>query len=229
MSLFVIGDLHLSENADKPMDVFGGAWTDYTKKLVSNWNNIVKPQDTVVLAGDISWAMSLHQALDDFKLIDSLFGKKIILKGNHDYWWDTVTKMKKFLLSNSINSIDFLYNNSFVVNNVAICGTRGWTPETQSCSENDKKIIVREAGRLERSLKSTPDGLERVAFFHYPPVYDDYAAMPFIELMQKYDVKNCYYGHLHGPSIKKAVTGENFGINFCLVSADSIDFLPLSI
>lgn len=229
MSLYIIGDLHLSESTNKPMDIFGKAWSDHPTKLIENWKAIVDNSDTVILAGDVSWGMSLSEAHDDFKLIDSLPGKKVILKGNHDYWWDTVTKMSKFLMQNGIDTIEFLYNNSYVSENIAVCGTRGWTPETKNCTENDKKIISREAGRLERSLMSAPDGHERIAVLHYPPIYEDYTAMQFIEIMQKYNVKRCYYGHLHGPSVKNAVIGEHFGINFCLVSADSIDFLPLYI
>lgn len=229
MSLYIIGDLHLSETTDKPMDIFGSAWSDHPEKLILNWKNAVTADDTVILAGDISWGISLSDSLADFKLIDALPGKKIILKGNHDYWWDTVTKMKKFFDANAVNTIDFLFNNSYVSDGVAICGTRGWTPETKSCTDNDKKIIAREAGRLERSLASAPDDCERVAVLHYPPIYEDYVAQPFIEVLQKYRVKRCYYGHLHGPSVKNAVVGENFGINFYLVSADSIDFLPLYI
>ena len=229
MSLYIIGDPHLSESVNKPMDVFGPRWENYTQRLKDNWINTVTDADTVILAGDISWGMSLSEALADIKLIDNLPGKKLILKGNHDYWWDTVTKMKRFFDENGVTTVDFIYNNSFTVDGISVCGTRGWTPETVSCTENDKKIIAREAGRLERSLQSAPDATERIAVFHYPPVYEDYAAEPFIELMQKYGVKRCFYGHLHGPSVKNAVVGENFGINFCLVSADSIDFLPLCI
>lgn len=229
MSLYVLGDPHLSQSTDKPMDVFGGAWNNYTEKLVSNWKKTVNHDDTVVIAGDFSWGMSLDEALADFKLIDGLPGRKLLLKGNHDYWWDTVTKMKRFLAQNGIATVDFLYNNSFEVGNVFVCGTRGWIIETGTVSETDEKIIRREAARLERSLASAPTDSEKIVFLHYPPIYENYRSEPFFEIMQKYGVKRCYYGHLHSASVKKAVQGEHFGINFCLVSADAIDFLPLNI
>lgn len=226
MALYVIGDLHLSEKVSKPMDVFGGAWQDYTQKIIKNWYDTVKDTDTVVIAGDISWGISLDEALYDFKLIDSFPGKKILLKGNHDYWWETVTKMKKYFDKNGITTIDFLYNNSFEIDNKSVCGTRGWSPEE---GDTDRKMIAREAGRLDRSLSCAKDGTEKIAVFHYPPIYDGGVIEPFIDVMQKHGVKRCFFGHLHGPSIARAVTGENFGINFQLVSADSLDFLPLYI
>ena len=229
MSIFIIGDPHLSEGVSKPMDVFGGVWENYTEKLTENWKKTIKNEDTVILAGDISWGMTLNEALADFKLIDSLPGKKILLNGNHDYWWETVRKMKRFLAENDISTIDFLYNNSFTVDGISICGTRGWTVETENTGEKDKKIIVREAGRLERSLLSAPDNTEKIAVFHYPPVFEDYTASEILDVMQKYGVKRCFYGHLHSASVKKAKKGDIFGIKFYLVSADSIDFLPINI
>lgn len=229
MAIYIIGDLHLSQSVDKPMDVFGERWHNYTSRIIENWQSVVKPLDTVILAGDISWGMSLSESLEDFRLIDSLNGTKIIVKGNHDYWWDTVTKMTNFLESNGIHSIRFLYNNSYTAEGISICGTRGWTPETPDSKDSDRKIIARESGRLERSLQSANDGTERVCVFHYPPLYDNFVAGPFIDIMQKYGVKKCFYGHLHAASIKNAKKGEFFGINFYLVSADSIDFLPLKI
>ncbi len=228
MSVFVIGDTHLSQSVDKPMDIFGGRWENYTQKLCDNWQNTVEENDTVVIAGDISWAMSLDDALADLKLIDSLPGKKLLLKGNHDYWWDTVTKMKKFLQQNEINSIDFIFNNSFFCDGLWLCGSRGWMLETTSATEHDKKIIAREGARLERSLATAGDG-EKIAFLHYPPIYDGIPAKEFIEILQNHGVKRCYYGHLHSGSIKKATVGTHFGINFSLVSADAIDFLPIKI
>ncbi len=228
MSVFVIGDTHLSQSVDKPMDIFGGRWENYTKKLCDNWQNTVRNTDTVVIAGDVSWAMSLADALADFKLIDSLPGKKLLLKGNHDYWWDTVSKMKKFLNENGITSIDFLFNNSFNCDGLWLCGTRGWMLESSSATAHDKKIIARECSRLDRSLGSAGEG-ERVAFLHYPPIYDEVVAPEFIEVLQKHGVNRCFYGHLHGISIKNAAEGTHFGINFKLVSADAIDFLPISI
>lgn len=228
MSIFIIGDTHLSQSVDKPMDIFGGRWQNYTDKLCQNWKNTITDTDTVIIAGDVSWGMSLNEALDDFLLLDSLPGKKLLLKGNHDYWWDTVSKMRRFLKENNINSIDFIYNNSFLCEGVNICGSRGWMLETDSCTQNDKKIIARECGRLERSLASAGDG-EKIAVMHYPPVYNGFIAEPFIEVLKKYGVKRCFYGHLHSGSIKNADQGTIFDINFTLVSADAIDFLPINI
>jgi len=228
MSVYVIGDTHLSQSVDKPMDIFGGRWENYTKKLCDNWQNTVSDTDTVVIAGDVSWAMSLADAAADFKLIDSLPGKKLLLKGNHDYWWDTVSKMKRFLKENEIETIDFIFNNSFFEGGLWLCGTRGWMLETTSATEHDKKIIARECARLERSLASAGDG-EKIAFLHYPPIYDGNPAREFIDVMQRYGVKRCFYGHLHAGSIKNATVGTHFDINFSLVSADAIDFLPINI
>lgn len=229
MALYIIGDTHFSESVDKPMDIFGGSWENYTQKLCDNWKNTVLPCDTVIVAGDVSWGMSLSEALADFKLLDSLPGKKLLLKGNHDYWWDTVTKMKRFFDENGITTIDFIYNSSVCVDGVSVCGTRGWMLESMSATDNDKKIIAREAGRLVRSLESADESTERIVVMHYPPVYDGNAAQEFIDIMHDFGVKRCFYGHLHSGSIKKADTGTLFDINFCLVSADAIDFLPIKI
>lgn len=226
MSVYIIGDTHLSGGVDKPMDVFGGAWENYTEKLKNNWIKTVKPQDSVVIAGDVSWAMSLNEALNDFKFLSSLPGRKLILKGNHDYWWETVSKMNRFLNENGINDIEFIYNSCAAAENYAVCATRGWWDRR---SEQDEKIILREAGRLERSLQSAPPDLEKIAVMHYPPVFDGGYIEEFVSVMQKYGVRRCYYGHLHAGSIKNAVQGRHFGIDFFLVSADSLDFLPVSI
>ncbi len=226
MSIFIIGDTHLSGTADKPMDVFGGKWENYTEKLKTNWEASVGDEDTVVLAGDISWAMSLEDAKSDFEFLDSLPGRKVIVKGNHDYWWGTVGKMNAFLKENGIKSIEFIYNSSVTIGDMAICGTRGWG-ERQT--EKDEKIIARESGRLERSLMSAPENAEKIAVMHYPPVFENGYIAEFVRIMQKYGVKRCYYGHLHANSIPKAVQGMYQGIEFFLVSADSIDFLPVTI
>lgn len=211
------------------MDIFGGAWENYTEKLITNWQKTIGENDTVIIAGDVSWGMTLREALPDFKLLDSLPGTKLIVKGNHDYWWETVSKMKRFLSDNGITTIDFLYNNSFTVDGISVCGTRGWTVETENTGEKDKKIILREAGRLERSLACAPEHTEKIAVLHYPPLFEDYTASEIIDVLQKFDVKRCFYGHLHSASVKKAKKGEYFGIKFYLVSADSIDFLPINI
>lgn len=226
MAVFIIGDTHLSGAVNKPMDVFGGAWENYIDKLKNNWQKTVAADDTVIIAGDVSWAMSLDEALCDFKFLDGLPGRKLIVKGNHDYWWDTVGKMTRFLKENGIFSIEFIYNSCAAAENFAVCATRGWG-ERQT--EKDEKIIAREAGRLERSLMRAPDGLEKIAVLHYPPVFESGYTAEFVNVMQKYGARRCYYGHLHGASVKNAVQGRHFGIDFFLVSADSIDFLPVNI
>lgn len=225
MALWTIGDLHLSHSTDKPMDIFGEKWKDHSKKIEISWLENVAPDDTVVIPGDISWAISLQEIGADFAYLRRLSGRKILLKGNHDYWWETLSKMNRFLQNEGVEDIFFLQNNSYLYENIAICGTRGWALE----GENHQKMIARESARLEMSLKSAPEDMEKIVFLHYPPILQDQACMPMIDVMQKYGVKRCFYGHLHGLSIQNAVLGEKFGINFSLVSADSLDFCPLNI
>ncbi len=224
MALYAIGDLHLSFGTEKPMDVFGGPWESYIEKIEYGFSKL-KDEDWVIICGDISWAMNITEALDDFKFIDSFNGRKIFLKGNHDYWWEGVGKMKRILNENKLNSIDFLHNNFFIYENLAICGTRGWFYEEESDSEHDAKIIRRECMRLENSLKDTGDK-EKLCFLHYPPKTKSYECSEIIEVMQKYGVRYCAYGHLHGRGINSAYIGEYAGINFELVSADYLDFIP---
>lgn len=226
MSVYIIGDTHLSGGVDKPMDVFGGLWENYAEKLFSNWKDKVSKYDTVVIAGDFSWATSFEDAIADFRQLSSLPGNKAIIKGNHDYWWETVTKMTRILNGNGIYDIGFIYNSCLTVGGVSVCGTRGWVlPQ----NEEDNRMVAREAGRLDRSLSAAPPGAEKVAVMHYPPVTEFGEIPEFIEVMRKHGVKRCYYGHLHAASIKKAVVGRYFDIDFSLVSADSLDFCPLSI
>ena len=172
MALYTIGDLHLSEFSEKPMDVFGGVWQGYRDKIINNWNELITDDDMVVICGDISWGMSLKESLLDFRLIDSLPGKKLILKGNHDLWWDTVSKMKRFFKENDIKTIDFLHNNCYFYNSVAICGSRGWAWEEGEA--HDEKIWNRELLRLEASIKEAVKNKpeEIYCFLHYPPVVD---------------------------------------------------------
>lgn len=234
MSIFVIGDLHLSFNNPKPMDIFGEQWAGHEEKIRNNWIENVKKDDLVILPGDFSWETYLDDTKLDFAYLNSLPGKKILLKGNHDYWWTTVTSMKKFLNENNFTNIDFLYNNSYEFENKIICGTRGWSIID---GEADKKLINRELIRLELSLKEGIDKYgsdkEIVVFMHYPPITKakiiSEEETEFVELMKKYNVKKCYYGHLHGASIVDAIEGEIEGIEFKLVSADGLDFQLLKI
>lgn len=225
MALYTIGDLHLSQTADKSMDVFEG-WENYTQRIKENWNALVAPEDTVVLAGDISWGMNMEEAMADFLLIDALPGQKIILKGNHDYWWASVTSMHRAFEEHGITTIDFLHNNSYSIDGMAICGSRGWLFEDEE--PHDAKIIRRERIRIDNSLNSVSENTaEKVLFLHYPPVFGDQVQEPFIEVMQKHGVKRCYYGHIHGPGHQYAVTERRYGIEFHMVSADYLNFTPL--
>ena len=227
MALFAISDLHLPAR-EKPMDVFGAHWENHFERIREDWLQRVGEEDVVLLPGDLTWAMRLEDALEDIARVGELPGRKIILRGNHDYWWQTVTKMKKFLAQNNITTIDFIYNNCFIYNNVAICGTRGWMIG-QDKNLDQQKILLREAGRLERSLKSAPEDIEKIAVLHYPVILKDCQSNLLVDVLKKYQVKRCFYGHLHGKSINYAFCGEKFGINFKLVSADSIDFCVLNI
>ena len=231
MSIYIMGDLHLPFGVNKPMDVFGDGWQGYTEKIKEDWNKKVKNEDTVILAGDFSWATYLEDTYRDFEYLCALPGKKIMLKGNHDYWWTTVTSMKKYLEENDFSNIDFLYNNSFLIEDKIIVGTRGWALLD---TENSRKMVKREAARLELSLKSAIEKYgeqkEIICIMHYPPVLATYMKneytynSEFLDVMKKYNVKRCYYGHLHGASHKDAIEGNVEGINLKLISGDYLNF-----
>lgn len=229
MAIFVIGDLHLSFGTDKPMDIFGKNWEEHSQKIKSNWISKVKPQDTVILPGDFSWGMYLEETYKDFEFLNSLPGNKIMLKGNHDYWWTTVTSMKRYLKENNFENIDFLYNNSFLIENKIIAGTRGWVT-TGIKSDENYKILKREHDRLklsiESGIKNFGEEKEVIVFMHYPPFYKEEVPeeIDFIKLMKKYNVKKCFYGHLHSDSHKEAIEGVVEGIEFKLISSDYLDF-----
>ena len=225
MSLFALGDLHLSLGEDKPMDVFSG-WNDYVQRLEENWKKLVTGDDTVVIAGDISWAMKLEETLVDFKFIDSLPGKKLFLKGNHDYWWSTKSKMDAFLRENALDSIQILFNNAYRVGDYAVCGTRGWFLENDT--PEDIKVLNREAGRLRMSLdEAVKLGGEIVAFLHYPPYYRGIECAEIMGVLLEYGVKKCYYGHIHGKkNFRLAHEGDYKGIDFRLISCDKVSFMP---
>jgi len=231
MSIYIIGDLHLSFSEDKPMEIFGVNWKNHSDKIKQNWEKEVKPQDTVILAGDFSWAMNLKDTYKDFEYLNNLPGKKILLKGNHDYWWTTVTSMKNYLTENNLDNIDFLYNNSYCIENKIIVGTRGWSLLD---TINSEKMIKREAARLELSIKYAIENFgedkEIIAVMHYPPISNssmknEYTyKSDFLEIMKKYNIKKCFYGHLHGTSHKDAIEGTVCGINFKLISSDYLEF-----
>lgn len=234
MAIYTIGDLHLSFSTDKPMEVFGDNWYNYEEKIENNWKENVKEEDIVILPGDFSWAMYLEDTIKDFQFINNLPGKKILLKGNHDYWWTTNTNMRKFLSENNIKNIDFLYNNSYEFENKIIVGVRGWN---QSDDEEDKRLNKREVNRLELSIldgtSKYGENKEIIAFMHYPPItryhIQKNLKSDYIELMKKYNIKKCYYAHLHANSIKEAIEGNIEGINLKLVSSDGLDFKLLKV
>lgn len=225
MALYAIGDLHLSFSVNKPMDIFAG-WVGYQEKLRENWISNIKMEDTTILLGDISWAMSLKEGLEDFQFIEQLPGKKYILKGNHDYWWTTKNKMENFFLENGLKSIHLLHNNSVVVDDKAICGSRGWLFEKGD--QNDKKIITREAARLQLSINSIQDDTKhKIAFLHYPPIYANEISTEIIDVLLKNKITRCYYGHIHSKACNYALNGMYKGIDFRLVSSDFIGFNPI--
>lgn len=234
MSIYVIADLHLSFKVNKPMDIFGDSWDNHPEKIRKYWLDNIKPEDTVILPGDFSWATYIEDAKPDFDFLNSLPGKKILLKGNHDYWWTTLAKMREFVLDNNYENIDFLYNNAYLVEDKIIVGTRGWTLQD---GEENKKMINRENERLKLSFKygiqNFGEDKEIIAFMHYPPIASENLLgsnfLEFYKTMKEYDVKECYYGHLHGNSHKDAIEGDVGGINFHLISADYLDFKPQKI
>lgn len=224
MALYVIGDLHLAFGCDKPMDVFGGRWENYTEKLLEGFSTL-GPEDTTVLCGDLSWGMDLTEAREDFLFIHRLPGRKILLKGNHDYWWTTATAAKKFFSENGIDSIDILNNNCHFYEDFAICGSRGWFYEEEKGEAHDRKILDRELLRLETSLKTAGER-EKLVFLHYPPKMLNYECTELVDLMCDYGVRRCWYGHLHSGGRALAFEGEYRGIRFKLVSADHVQFIP---
>ena len=226
MSLFAIADLHLSLGCNKPMDVFTG-WQNYTEKLEKNWRNIISPNDTVVIAGDISWAMKLEESEKDFAFLHSLPGKKLILKGNHDYWWSTKKKIDTFFNEHGFDSIQIVHNNAYVVGDVAVCGTRGWLYNAES--DEDLKIVNREVGRLNASLDDAKrQGAKPIVFLHYPPVYDSLQCNEILNVLESREIYSCYFGHIHGSeAAKRAVIGEYHGIKMHLISCDYVNFMPV--
>ena len=227
MALYAIGDLHLSIRAEKPMDVFGGPWMNYMEKLEQGIS-VIRPEDTTVLLGDLSWALDLDSAVDDFDWINRIPGKKIILKGNHDYWWSTAAKFNHFCAANGFTDQLILNNNHYVYEGYAICGTRGWFFEEERSGTHDEKVFRRELIRLETSLKSAGD-LPKIVFLHYPPKYKGYECVEIIDLLKKYGVRRCFYGHLHGASQKLAMEGVWDGIEYRLVAADYLNFCPFTV
>lgn len=223
MALYGLGDTHLSLGSKKPMDVFGGKWAGYMDKLKEGLS-ILTEEDTLLLCGDISWGMSLLESKEDFAFLDAIPGRKILLKGNHDYWWGTQNKMMTFFKENGFQSLNILHNNSFDYGDIAICGTRGWFFE-EDMGKTDQKVFLRELLRLETSLKAAGEK-EKICFLHYPPCYEGYRCEPIMEILENYGVKQCYYGHLHGASHRLAIQGLVGNVDYRLISADYLAFKP---
>ncbi|MDR2420933.1 MAG: metallophosphoesterase [Oscillospiraceae bacterium] len=230
MALFAIGDLHLSLGKSKPMDIFDG-WDGYVEKIKTGFARVA-PDDTVVLCGDLTWGMTLEEAEEDFRFVSELPGKKILLKGNHDYWLTTVAKATAFFRKHSFENIEILKNNCFLYEGAAICGTRGWMVDEALDGALNRKIMAREVLRLEMSLVEAEKAgaREKLCFFHYPPRHGGYVCAGIEAVMRKYGVTRCWYGHIHGRhGHSRAVTGIEGGIEYNMVSADYVNFVPQSI
>lgn len=228
MSVFAIGDLHLSLGSEKPMDIFPG-WQGYLARLTDNWRRLITDEDTVVLAGDTSWAMDLPGAAADLAFLQGLPGQKWFLKGNHDYWWATAAKMERFFAEKGFTSLHLLHNSCCRIGDTALCGTRGWPfDEPGGTAAQNAKLMAREAGRLRASLQAAGDAPQKLAFLHYPPVFpgSDACARPLVDVLREFGVRRCWYGHLHGKSIHYAVQGVREGIDYRLISADALGFCP---
>lgn len=227
MALFAMGDTHLSLGTDKPMDKFPG-WENYVSRMEENWKKLVKPEDTIVIPGDISWGMSLQEAKPDFAFLNDLPGTKIIGKGNHDYWWGTMSKMNAFLEEEGFDTLHFCHNNAYVVGDQAVTCTRGWFFDDDT--PHSEKVINRECGRLKTGIEAAlATGKEPLVFLHYPPVTNERECTPIMDVLRASGIKTCYYAHLHGKAIGHAFSGERDGITFRLISADSMKFCPLRI
>lgn len=235
MAIYGLSDTHLSFSVEKPMDVFGSRWKGYLPKLIYGWNLAVNPEDTVVVPGDLSWGLTLEEAADDLRFLDSLNGTKLIGKGNHDFWWQSARKLELFFSANGLTTLKLLHNNAWEAEGKIICGTRGWFPDPKNTPAgcDAKKIAAREVIRAELSLKAglALDGTgeaERLFFFHFPPVYRDFVFRDMIDLLHKYGVTRCFYGHIHGVYDYPATVSFE-GIDMTVLSADYLNFKPLRI
>ena len=224
MALYVIGDLHLSLTGEKPMDVFGEKWANHVERTREAFSQL-HDDDVTILAGDSSWGMSLDGAREDFAFIDALPGKKILLKGNHDYWWTTAAKMKKFFADNGFHTLEILHNNCFFYGDYALCGTRGWFYEEDAEGTHTGKMLAREALRLEASFKAA-EGRPILCFLHYPPIYQGYQCPELLTIIDRWHAERCYYGHLHGVTHKRAFEGKRSFTEYSLISADYLGFVP---
>ena len=239
MSLFVIADLHLSSDGSKSMEVFGPRWKDYQTKIEKNWKAVVNPEDTVIIPGDISWSLKLEDTLEDFRFLDSLPGTKLIGKGNHDFWWATLSKMNAFFEQNKLETLKILYNNAYRLEDCIVCGTRGWFVEENqqhTVGEVDyERIVNREVVRLRLSLEEAKKlqlqnepPLPILVFLHFPPIWNGFECREIIELLKEYGIHSCYFGHIHGAYYAKR-TQEFEGIDLTLCAADYLNFAPMPV
>ena len=226
MALYAIGDLHLSLSVNKSMEVFGPAWENYHARIEEALE-VLTEDDTLILAGDTSWGMNLAEAEADFRFLDRFPGKKYLLKGNHDYWWTTAAKFRRFCEEKGIKSLELLHNNCAFYGDYALCGTRGWFLEEEQKPHN-AKVLAREVLRLETSLQAAGEK-PILCFLHYPPIYQGYECPEILRLLKEYGVKACYYGHLHGASHRRAIEGTRSGTLFSLVAGDFLGFVPKKI
>lgn len=226
--VYTIADLHLSFGTDKPMDVFPG-WDHYTDRIAENWQKLVTPEDTVVIAGDISWAMDIRETIKDFSFINALSGRKLLLKGNHDYWWTTRGKMDRFLAESGFDTMSILHNNYYTADGTALCGSRGWFYDAET--DADMKVLNREVGRLRMSIEpAIKAGYDPIVFLHYPPIYNNTECAEIMNVLREYSIKKCFYGHIHGGNAaKRAFIGNYGGTEFRLVSCDHLRFTPLAV
>lgn len=224
MALYAIGDLHLSLAVDKSMEVFGPAWENYVSRIQEGLS-VLRSEDTLILAGDTSWGMTLEEAEADFRFLDHFPGKKYLIKGNHDYWWTTAAKLHRFFEERGIRTLEILHNSCAFYGDYALCGTRGWFLEEDA---HNAKVLNREVMRLETSLVAAGER-PVLCFLHYPPLYQGYQCPEILAVLEKYRVECCCYGHLHGPAIRRRWEGEHHGTAFSLISADYLGFAPKKI
>ena len=230
MKLFAIGDLHMPGGDDKPMDVFGDHWADHVNRIFTNWRECVTPQDVVLIPGDITWAMQLEAAREDLQAIGTLPGRKILCKGNHDYWWASLSKVRKVLPE----GMEALQHTVVDIGDAVVTGTRGWNfaPEGESLGEEDERVLQRELIRLELGLQAAvkaAQGRPIVVMLHYPPLYDTQRDTSFTRLIGRYPVHAVVYGHLHGQAIHAGFRGEHDGVHYLLASSDSLHFVPAEV
>ena len=225
MALYAIGDLHLSLGSDKSMEVFGSAWENYVQRIEASLSALTA-DDVLVLAGDTSWGMSLAESEEDFRFLARFPCKKYLIKGNHDYWWSTAAKFRAFCEEKELAGFELIHNGCAFYGDYALCGTRGWFLDESSA--HDEKVFRREVMRLETSLRAAGER-PILCFLHYPPLYQGYECPEILELLARYRVRRCFYGHLHGAVIRRRREGERDGTEFTLISADHLQFTPVKV